>query len=195
MIKLFCKRRINITSLPKKFRNQVLLLLKKYLSGLLSSSLYQPQLSLQQILLSGLGSFLGIATLAYLTAHTKYPLIAAPFGASAVLLFATPDSPLAQPRNVIGGNLLGALTCIVLLHLFGSAFWVKALAVAIAINLMQITKTLHPPGGAVALVGTMSNASWQFLFTPVLSGSIVMLLCTIAFNNLVPGRSYPKHWL
>lgn len=58
-----------------------------------------------------LGSFLGIASLVYLSLQTNYPLIAAPFGASAVLLYAVPESPLAQPRNVIGGNILGALTC------------------------------------------------------------------------------------
>ncbi|BAY58242.1 HPP family protein [Leptolyngbya boryana NIES-2135] len=81
------------------------------------------------------------------------------------------------------------------MYAFGTAPWVMALAVATAIKLMQLTKTLHPPGGAVALVGVMSEASWDFLLTPVLTGSIVILLCTIAFNNLVPGRPYPKHWL
>ena len=60
---------------------------------------------------------------------------------------------------------------------------------------MQVTKTLHPPGGAVALVGVMSEAKWAFLFTPVLLGSIVLLICTVIFNNLTPGRSYPQHWL
>jgi CBS-domain-containing membrane protein len=60
---------------------------------------------------------------------------------------------------------------------------------------MQLTKTLHPPGGAVALVGAMSDASWDFLLTPVLAGSIIILLCTVAFNNLAAGRTYPQHWL
>ena len=79
--------------------------------------------------------------------------------------------------------------------LFGSEPWVMALSVATAIKIMQVTKTLHPPGGAVALVGVMSQAKWSFLFTPVLLGSIILLICTVAFNNLMPGRSYPKHWL
>lgn len=147
------------------------------------------------MLFSWLGSFLGIAALAYLSVQTQYPLIAAPFGATAVLVFAVPDSPLAQPRNVIGGNCIGAIVCITLVYCFGAAPWVMALAVATAIKLMQLTRTLHPPGGAVALVGAMSGASWDFLLTPVLTGSIIILLCTVAFNNLVPGRAYPKHWL
>ena len=76
--------------------------------------------------------------------------------------------------------------------MFGSEPWVMALAVATAIKLMQLTKTLHPPGGAVALVGVMSNAEVSFIVTPVLLGSIILLLCTMVFNNLMPGRSYPK---
>ncbi|BAZ11024.1 HPP family protein [Calothrix sp. NIES-4071] len=164
--------------------------LKENILKLCRSSVNQPNFSPRQILLSGVGSFLGIAVLVYLTLHTRYPLIAAPFGASAVLLYAVPESPLAQPRNVIGGNILGALTCITLVHLFGDAPWVQAASVAIAIKLMQLTKTLHPPGGAVALVGAMSNASWGFLFTPVLAGSVIILFCTYTFNKFVATKAY-----
>ncbi|MBD2464682.1 HPP family protein [Oscillatoria sp. FACHB-1407] len=148
----------------------------------------------RQILLSYLGSFLGIAVLAYLTIHSGYPLIAAPFGATAVLVFAVPDSPMAQPRNVLGGNCLAAITCVLLVQLFGTEPWVMALAVATAIKLMQLTQTLHPPGGAIALLGVMSQASWDFVWIPVLVGSVVLVVCTIVFNNLVPGRTYPKRW-
>ena len=168
---------------------------KRISSRLTGSSLYQPRFSYTQVLCSWLGSYLGIATLAYLSVHTSYPLIAAPFGATAVLVFAVPDSPLAQPRNVIGGNCIGAVVCITLVHYFGTAPWVMALAVATAIKLMQLTRTLHPPGGAVALVGAMSGADWDYLFAPVLAGSTIILLCTVAFNNLVAGRTYPQHWL
>jgi len=168
---------------------------RNYLSKLHSSSAYQPHFCAKQILLSYLCSFIGIAALAYLSTHSNYPLIAAPFGATAVLVSTLPDSPLAQPRNIIGGNCLGAIVSLILVHLFGSAPWVMALAVATAINLMQLTKTLHPPGGAVALVGVMSYADWNFLLTPVLVGSIVMVICTLLFNNLVQHKSYPKYWL
>jgi HPP family len=167
----------------------------EYISSLQGSEAYQPRFSMQQILLSYVGSFLGIAALAYLSVSTHYPLIAAPFGAAAVLVFAVPSSPLAQPRNLVFGNFIGALISVIMVSLFGGEPWVMALSVATAIKLMQLTKTLHPPGGAVALVGVMSHAKWEFLFTPVLTGSIILLLCTIVFNNLMPGRSYPQHWL
>ncbi len=156
---------------------------------------HQPKFSWQHIGLSYLGSFIGIAVLAYLSVYSSYPLIAAPFGATAVLVFGVPDSPLAQPRNVIGGNLIGALICVVLVHLFGTAPWVMALAVATTIKLTQLTRTLHPPAGAVSLVGVLSDANWDFILTPALAGSIVIVLVTLVFSNLVPGRPYPKHWL
>jgi CBS-domain-containing membrane protein len=163
-----------------------------YFSKINVGSSCQPRFTLNQVLLSYIGSFIGIATLAYLSIGSGYPLIAAPFGAAAVLVFAVPESPLAQPRNLIIGNFIGAIVSVVVVFLFSSEPWVMALAVATAIKLMQLTKTLHPPGGAVALVGVMSEAEVDFILTPVLLGSIILLFCTIAFNNLMPGRSYPK---
>jgi len=175
--------------------NQIWTKLRQSLASLHGSASYQPRFPLSQILFTYIGSFLGIAALAYLSVVSDYPLIAAPFGAAAVLVFAVPNSPLAQPRNLIFGNLVGGIVSVVMVYLFGSAPWVMALSVATAIKVMQLTKTLHPPGGAVALVGVMSQASWNFVLTPVMAGSIVLLLCTCIFNNLMPERSYPRHWL
>lgn len=169
--------------------------LTQYISGTRGSTTYQPRFSVTQILVSYLGSFFGIAALAYLSNASDYPVIAAPFGAAAVLVFAVPNSPLAQPRNLIFGNLIGGFISVLMVTLFGSGAWVMALSVATAIKVMQLTKTLHPPGGAVALVGVLSNATWDFILTPVLAGSIILLFCTFAFNNIMPERSYPKHWL
>ena len=169
--------------------------LTRYISGTRGSATYQPRFSVTQILASYLGSFFGIGALAYLSIASGYPVIAAPFGAAAVLVFAVPNSPLAQPRNLIFGNLIGGIISVLMVTLFGSEPWVMALSVATAIKVMQLTKTLHPPGGAVALVGVLSNATWDFILTPVLAGSIILLFCTLAFNNLMPERSYPQHWL
>nr|WP_318780888.1 HPP family protein [Dendronalium phyllosphericum] len=126
---------------------------------------------------------------------TNSPLLMAPFGATSVLIFGVPDSPLAQPRNVIGGNLVAALVSLIVLHLFGSSPWTMGIAVATAIGMMQLTRTVHPPSGAVALVVMMTKASWQFLLTPALEGSIILVFCAVVFNNLAQERTYPKHWL
>lgn len=148
----------------------------------------------RHILWSWLGSFIGIAATGYLSVKTGMPLLMAPFGATSVLIFGVPDSPLAQPRNVIGGNFIAALVSLTILHLFGAEPWAMAMAVATAIGMMQLTGTVHPPSGAVALVVMMSKASWQFLLTPALEGSIMLVLCAVVFNNLAEDRSYPKHW-
>ncbi len=146
------------------------------------------------ILWSWLGSFIAIAATGYLSVKTGMPLLMAPFGATSVLIFGVPDSPLAQPRNVIGGNLIAASVSLIILHLFGSEPWAMAIAVATAIGMMQLTGTVHPPSGAVALVVMMSKASWEFLLTPALEGSIILVLCAVVFNNLAEERSYPQHW-
>lgn len=148
----------------------------------------------RHIFWSWCGSFIGIAATAYLSVKTNSPLLMAPFGATSVLIFGIPDSPLAQPRNVIGGNLVAALVSLTILHLFGSEPWAMGLAVATAIGMMQLTATLHPPSGAVALVVMMTKASWLFLLTPALEGSIILVLCAVVFNNLAHERTYPKYW-
>ncbi|HEY9601356.1 MAG TPA: HPP family protein [Allocoleopsis sp.] len=149
----------------------------------------------RHIFWSWFGSFIAIAATAYLSAKTHTPLLMAPFGATSVLIFGVPDSPLAQPRNVIGGNLVAALVSLIILHLFGSSPWAMGMAVASAIGMMQFTGTVHPPSGAVALVVMMTKASWSFLLTPVLEGSLILVLCAVVFNNLAEERTYPNHWL
>jgi CBS-domain-containing membrane protein len=149
----------------------------------------------RHIFWSWFGSFLAIAIFAYLTARTHSPLIMAPFGATSVLIFGVPDSPLAQPRNVIGGNVLAAFVSLIILHLLGASPFTTGLAVSSAIGLMQLTKTVHPPAGAVALVVMLTRPDWQFLLQPTLEGSLLFVLCAVVFNNLAEERTYPKHWL
>jgi CBS-domain-containing membrane protein len=145
--------------------------------------------------LSWFGSFLAITLTSYLTVKTNYPLLMAPFGATTVLIFGVPDSPLAQPRNVIGGNFLSALLSLSVLQFFGSSPWTMGLAVASVIAHMQLTKTLHPPSGAVALVVMMTKPEWNFLLTPVFEGSVILVVCAVVFNNLASERTYPNYWL
>lgn len=143
---------------------------------------------------SWLGAFIGIAATGYPAAATHTPLLIAPFGATCVLIFGAPDSPLAQPRNVIGGHCIATLLSLTLLHLLGGEWWVMALAVATAIAVMQLTATLHPPAGATPLVVMMTKAKWSFFFFPVLSGALILVVCAVLFNNLARDRSYPKYW-
>jgi len=142
-------------------------------------------------MLSGTVAILAIMKVAVWTGH---PLLIGSFGASAVMLFGAPDSPLAQPRNLVGGHLLSAIVAALLVALFGSGPWVVALAVGLAIGCMHLTHTTHPPGGATALIGVQGHATWSFLLMPVLAGALILLVVALFTNNIVHHRQYPRHW-
>lgn len=118
------------------------------------------------------------------------PWLAAPLGASAVLVFAVPGSPLAQPWPVIGGNVLSALVGSLCAHLIGDPAWAAAVAVALAIALMFSLRCLHPPGGATALLTALSSASPGFALFPMLTDSVMLVLAGMLYNGLT-GRQYP----
>lgn len=125
----------------------------------------------------------------------KAPVIVAPIGASAVLAFAVPASPLAQPRAIIGGNVCSALVGIGVAKLVAQPVAAMALAVGLAIWVMHRLRCLHPPGGAVALVAVtggplVREAGFSFALAPVAINSLVLVGAAVLFNNLT-GHRYP----
>ena len=142
--------------------------------------------------LSGTGSILAILAV---TRMAGSPLLIGSFGASAVLLFGAAESPLAQPRSLIGGHLVSAAVAVAVVSMGGTGAYAVAMAVGIAIFLMCLTRTVHPPGGATALIGVQCHAGPLFLFLPVLSGALILLAVALFTNNIVYHRQYPKHWL
>jgi len=115
----------------------------------------------------------------------------APLGASAVLVFALPASPLAQPWSVIGGNTLSALVGIICVNLIGDPVLATALAVGGAIVVMLSLRCLHPPGGAAALTAVLAQAAdYRYALFPVLTNSVLLIMAGLAYNSLT-GRRYP----
>jgi CBS-domain-containing membrane protein len=156
----------------------------------------QPRFHLSQIGVTSLGGLTAVGLMAMLTVWSGQVLIVAPLGASCVLLFGYPRSPLAQPRNVVLGNTLGASIGIALVSLLGQGPLVLALAVAFTILLGQQLRCLHPPAGGMAFLAAFLGMSWHFLLFPVLSGSLLLVLLAWAFSRWVPGAMpYPLHWL
>ncbi|MFM7022395.1 MAG: HPP family protein [Flavobacteriales bacterium] len=150
---------------------------------------------------SFVGSFCGIGLIAYwqsaaMSVHDSLFLIGS-FGASSVLVYGIIESPLAQPRNLVGGHLVSALTGVTINFLFPDILWLAApLAVSLSIVLMQITKTLHPPGGATALLAVIGSEKiksmgYLYVLSPVLTGCLTLLLIALIFNNITPRRQYP----
>ena len=109
------------------------------------------------------------------------------------------QSPFSQPRNLIGGHLVSAFIGVTVHKLAPDIIWIAApLAVSLAIILMQITKTLHPPGGATALIAIIGSdkikdLGYMYVISPVLIGVIILFLTALVFNNMTSSRTYPSH--
>jgi len=150
---------------------------------------------------SFVGAFAGIGLIAFIQSHSlsKYEniFLIGSFGASSVLVYGAIQSPLAQPRNLIGGHFVSAMVGVTIYKFLPDIIWLTApLAVASSIVLMQITKTLHPPGGATALIAVIGtervkSLGYMYVLSPVLTGSLILFLVALLFNNITSHRSYP----
>ena len=164
-----------------------------------------PRVSSSEILWSWIGGFLGIGLLAWINqlyfTGTDLTLMIASFGASAVLVYGAVRSPLAQPRNLVGGHVVSALVGVTMWKLCQHTPWLaEALAVATAIAAMHLTRTLHPPGGATALVAVIGSdrihdLGYLYVLVPATAGPMVLLLVGLVTNNIPRTRRYPEIWL
>lgn len=152
---------------------------------------------------SFIGAFAGIACVGLLS-HFYLPVkdnlfLIGSFGASAVLIYGHTQSPLAQPRNLVGGHLLSALVGVTVRYLVPWPEWewlACALAVAVSLVVMQVTKTVHPPGGATALLAIAGSPAirklgFWYVLSPVASGVAILLLIAVIVNNMTDIRQYP----
>ncbi len=142
-------------------------------------------------LVSGLGGAGAIWLLAALIESLGQLLLIAPFGASCVLLFALPQSPLARPRNVIGGHVISALVGLLVLTFLGNGVLAMGIGVGLAIALMQFTGTLHPPADGDPLVVILTGAGWSFLLQPILAGTAILVFLAWIYHRFVSRRAYP----
>jgi CBS-domain-containing membrane protein len=141
---------------------------------------------------AGLGGAIGIAVVALMTQWSDVPFLIAPFGASCVLLFGVPESPLSQPANVIGGHLLATALALLLHATLPDEWWAVSLAVGIAIFAMVALRLTHPPAGADPVVVFLSHPGLDFLYVTVLLGSVMLVLVAYLVHRLPPRPgSYP----
>jgi len=146
------------------------------------------------------GAIIGIVTTGLLCGvlagtGAAHPLLVAPMGASAVLLFAVPASPLAQPWSILGGNVLSAVVGIAVALAVPNATVAAGLGVGLAIAVMSLARCLHPPGGAVALSAVLGGAAgsahpFMFALYPVGLNSLLLILAGLAFHRMT-GHTYP----
>lgn len=164
-----------------------------------------PKVHTGEIIWAWVGAFLGIGAIALLNSRmarvSDQALIIGSFGASAVLIYGAIKSPLAQPRNLMGGHIFSAIIGVACWKLFGHTPWLAApAAVATAIAVMHLTKTLHPPGGATALIAVIGSShihelGFYYAVVPVGLGALIMLVVALVVNNISRGRRYPEFWI
>ena len=163
-----------------------------------------PAVRFSEIAWSWVGAFLGITPVAFLNYNLfsgdDMVYIIGSFGASAVLIYGAVRSPLAQPRNLVGGHVISAVIGVIAYKLFYPFPWLaSSIAVATAIAVMHATRTLHPPGGATALIAVIGSEKihalgFFYAVIPVGVGVLIMLIVALIVNNLATSRKYPEFW-
>ena len=181
--------------------------MKTYLERMRSTSAPSPRAGFKHMAWSFLGGFIGILAIervGFLVGLSGFDFLflIGSFGASAVLVYGFPMAEFSQPRNVIGGHVISALVGVSLYQIFGAeSIWVCPLAVSLAIFAQQFTRTVHPPGGATALISVIGGDSihqlgFLYLLFPVFAGSTIMVLVAVLVNNFSKdsNRNYPTYW-
>ncbi len=140
---------------------------------------------------SGLCAAVAIAILAFSNElFPQYGMLMAPFGATAVLVFGLPNSPLAQAKNVIFGHVITASIGVIVFYALGASPWSMGLATGLGISAMLLSGTTHPPAGANPILAIMTAQSWEFILSPVLLGALS--ICLMGYlANLIRSRIEP----
>ena len=150
--------------------------------------------NLKQSIFAGIFSIFTIGVLTALTYKTELGVfIIASFGSSMVLLFGYPESPFAQPKNVFFGHLLTALVGMFFLHFIPlPLFIIIPLAVGFGVGLMILFNVTHPPAGGNPIIVIIGSVSIDYLLSPVISGSIIIIIFAIVLNRLILKKKYPS---
>ena len=150
--------------------------------------------NLKQSFIAGLFSIITIGILTLLTYKTEFGIfLIASFGSSMVLLYGYPESPFAQPKNVFFGHLVTATVGMFFLYLIPlPLFIIIPLAVGFGVGLMILLNVTHPPAGGNPIIVIMGSVSLDYLLSPIISGSIIILVFAIIINKFILKKSYPK---
>ena len=142
-------------------------------------------------LLSALGALIFISFLAFLDRSFEGMIwLIPPFGASMVLVMAAYESPLAKPKNILLGHILSALSGVIILYLIGDNFLALGIAVALAVFVMIVTDTIHPPAGANPIIVILTGQGISFVLFPVAVGAFMLVVFAYLYNKLLK-RNYP----
>ena len=143
--------------------------------------------------LAGIFSIITIGILTFLTYRTEFGVfLLASFGSSMVLLYGYPDSPFAQPKNVFFGHLVTTIVGLLVLHFVLLPIFITIpLAVGLGVGLMILLNVTHPPAGGNPIIVIVGSVSFDYLFSPVITGSVIIITFAIIINKFILKKSYP----
>ena len=150
--------------------------------------------NLKQSILAGLFYIITIAVLTFLTYKTEFGIfLLASFGSSMVLLYGYPESPFAKPKNVFFGHLVTTLVGLLFLNFIPLPLYIIIpLAVGFGVSFMILLNVTHPPAGGNPIIVIMGSVSIDYLLSPVITGSVIILVFAIIINRFILKKSYPK---
>lgn len=145
-------------------------------------------------LIAGVGAGLAAAVMIFYATTSATPLWLVPFATSIVLVLAAPDSPQAQPRNVLGGHVISCLAGYAVLWPLGSSPALGALALGLSVAAMVLTRTLHPPAGVNGLLVVTSHLPLMFMLVPVAAGAVLLVLFAVLYHRATRPAPWPAAW-
>ena len=150
--------------------------------------------NLKKSTLAGLFSIFTIGILTFLTYKTEFGIfLLASFGSSMVLLYGYPESPFAQPKNVFFGHLITTLVGLFFLNFIPLPLYIVIpMAVGFGVSLMILFNVTHPPAGGNPIIVVMGSVSYDYLFSPVITGSVLIIISAIIINRFILKKSYPN---
>ena len=150
--------------------------------------------NIKQSILAGVFSIITIGILTFLTYKTEFGIfLLASFGSSMVLLYGYPESPFAQPKNVFFGHLVTAIVGIIVLHFVPLPLFITIpIAVGFGVGLMILFNVTHPPAGGNPIIVIVGSVSLDYLFSPIIMGSIIIIISAIIINRFILKKSYPS---
>ena len=148
----------------------------------------------KQSILAGIFSVITIGILTFLTYKTEFGIfLLASFGSSMVLLYGYPESPFAQPKNVFFGHLVTSIVGLIVLHFIPLPLYINIpLAVGFGVGLMILLNVTHPPAGGNPIIVIIGSVSFDYLLSPVITGSIIIIIFAIIINRFILKKPYPS---
>ncbi|MES2694433.1 MAG: HPP family protein [Verrucomicrobiota bacterium] len=137
---------------------------------------------------------MAISALSYFAMTGAGLMLLGSFGASALLLFALPDAPLSQPRNVVWGHLSASVIALACLSVFGAQWWAIGVATGLAVGFMMATRTVHPPAGSNAIIVFLAKPGWELLVGSTLTGTVTLVAIAFVYHRTVRRHRYPLYW-